>query len=295
MISILVPVYNYDIRDLASELNNQISVLDTKIEVVFYDDFSTKKNIIETNKNTANQFGFTFHTSDRNRGIAEALNYLSTLANYKWLIYLDSDVIPIQSNFLETYLSFINDQNKVFCGGLLYQKDKPKTGILRWEYGQKYEVQTLEQANENPYLNFKTCNFLIHKSILEKTHFKSENNLYGGVDTLFGLNLKKNNIEVVFIENRVYHYGLEDNVSFLKKTDLAIDSMIRLYENQDFINENTRLVDCYLMLKKYKVANLSNVFLRIFQPFMYRNLVSKKPSINIFQLYKLHLLLNKMN
>ena len=295
MISILVPVYNYDIRDLASELNNQISVLDTKIEVIFYDDFSTKKNITETNKNTANQFGFTFYTSDLNRGIAEALNYLSTLAKYDWLIYLDADVVPVNSNFIEIYIQLINDQNKAFCGGLLYQEDKPKEGILRWKYGQKYEVQTLEQANKNPYLNFKTCNFLIHKSVLGKNKFKSKNNLYGNIDTLFGLNLKQINIDVFFIENRVYHYGLEDSITFLNKTDLAIDSVISMYMNKNLKIENTRLIKFYLILKKGRITNLCKLFLENLKPMMLKNLKSNNPSVNIFQLYKLYLVLYKMS
>lgn len=295
MISILIPIYNWNISDLVTELNRQITTLEIEVEVIFYDDFSTDKNKVAINETVINQFGFKFVKSLQNRGIADALNFLSTLATYDWLIYLDADVIPVKSNFIKTYLHLIKDQNKVFCGGLLYQENKPKEGILRWKYGRKYEVQTTEGANENPFLNFKTCNFLIHKSVLEKTQFKSENNLYGGVDTLFGLNLKRNNFEVVFIENRVYHNGLEDNVSFLRKTDLAIDSMIRLYENQDFANENTRLVDCYLRLKKYKLVNLFNFSLGVVQPFMNKNLKSNNPSINIFQIYKLYLLLNKMN
>lgn len=295
MISILIPIYNWNISDLVTELNRQITTLEIEVEVIFYDDFSTDKNKVAINETVINQFGFKFVKSLQNRGIADALNFLSTLATYDWLIYLDADVIPVKSNFIKTYLHLIKDQNKVLCGGLLYQENKPIEGILRWKYGRKYEVQTTEEANENPFLNFKTCNFLIHKSVLEKTQFKSENNLYGGIDTLFGLSLKKKKIEVVFIENRVYHYGLEDSVSFLRKTDLAVDSMIRLYENQDFSNENTRLVDCYLLLKKYKLAGLFKFFLEVLQPFMNKNLKSDNPSIYIFQFYKLYLLFKKIN
>lgn len=295
MISILVPIYNWDIRDLADELNRQISELETEIEVIFYDDFSSNKSQIKENEVYVNQFGFKFYASQENRGIANALNFVSTLAKYDWLIYLDADVLPVKTDFLKIYTQLTKNKNEVFCGGLLYQDKEPSEGILRWKYGRKYEVQTTEEANKNPYLNFKTCNFLIHKSILQKNKFKSDKNLYGGIDTLFGLSLKNIKINVFFIENRVYHLGLESNQSFLDKTDLAIDSMIRLYENQENITENTRLVDFYLTLKKYKLVYLFKTLFKIIRPFMYRNLISNNPSINVFQLYKLDSLLNKMN
>lgn len=294
MISILVPVYNWDIKNLVFELNHQISHVETEIEVIFYDDFSTNRVQAKKNEIVATQFGFSYYVSQENRGIANALNFLSTLATYDWLIYLDADVFPANKNFLQMYLQSIKSKNEVFCGGLLYEEKEPSEGVLRWKYGKKYEVQTLDEANENPYLNFKTCNFLIHKSVFQLNKFKSDKNLYGGIDTLFGLSLKKINIEVSFIENRVYHHGLENNQLFLKKTSLAIDSMIRLYENKDFVAENTRLVDFYLVLKKYKLVYFLKPLLQIIRPFMYKNLTSNNPSINIFQVYKLDLLLTKM-
>lgn len=295
MISILVPVYNWNIRDLAEELNRQISELETEIEVIFYDDFSSNKSLVECNQSIINQFGFTYYISDENKGIADALNFLFTLAKYDWLIYLDADVLPVKEFFLKEYLQLTRNKKEVFCGGLLYQDEEPSEGILRWKYGRKYEVQATEEANENPYLNFKTCNFLIHKSVLQKNKFKSDKKLYGGIDTLFGLSLKNIDVNVLFIENRVYHLGLESNKCFLNKTNLAIESMIRLYENQDNITENTRLVEFYLKLKKYKLVYLFRILFKKIRPFMYRNLISNNPSINIFQIYKLDLLLSKMN
>jgi glycosyltransferase involved in cell wall biosynthesis len=295
MISILVPVYNYDISNLANELNCQITALNTEIEVVFYDDCSTDVTKVELNESVASRFGFRYFKSTQNKGIAEALNFLSTLAKYDWLIFLDADVIPKSPNFIKTYSEVLGDQKKVFCGGLLYQDEIPEKGILRWKYGRKYEVQSIEQANKNSYQNFKGCNFFLHKSVFGHSKFIAKNDLYGAIDTSFGIRLKNKNITIEFIENRVYHLGLEDNQTYIDKTNLVIESFFdQLKTNQFDEISSTKLIKTYLFLKQYKLHHLVYLTLSVFQKKILKNLLSKNPSTNLFQLYKLFLLLHKL-
>src|SRR5690606_31399301 len=115
-------------------------------------------------------------------------------------------------SFMKTYLDLIqkNTEKKVYCGGLKYLEEMKSFGILRWKYGVKLEVQSPEVAQKEPYLNFKSCNFLLTKSIIKQSPFRQLKENYG-FDTSFGIALESNKIPIQYIANPVYHLGLESN------------------------------------------------------------------------------------
>ena len=294
MISILIPVYNWDIKNLAQILSDQLSDLNINSEVIFYDDCSTDLALTEINKNVVEKLDFNYVLSSQNRGIAEALNYLATLAKYDWLIYLDADVLPIKSDFLKNYIEQITDEIKVFCGGLYYSELQPKEGILRWKYGKKYEVQTVEKANENPYLNFKACNFLIHRMVIQEYPFVSNNGKeYAAIDTLFGLKLENTPIKIEFIENRVYHLGLETNEIYLKKVENYVKSISKSFQINPEL-DSVRLVRFYKHKHKILLKTYAYIF-KYSKPLIIRNLLSNNSFLFLLQFYKLGLFIVELN
>ncbi|MGV0925301.1 glycosyltransferase family 2 protein [Empedobacter tilapiae] len=293
MISILIPIYNWNITDLALRLSQQIFAINTEIEVIFYDDCSTDKLLIEINRNVVKKYGFNYISSIQNRGIADALNYLESLAKYDWLLYLDADVFPVQNDFIFNYLSVIGKQNRIYCGGILYQNKEPSEGTLRWRYGRKYEVQTKEIANENPYLNFKACNFLVHKVVIQCYPFESNNGKeYAAVDTLFGLKLKNTSIEIEFIENRVYHLGLETNEIYVGKACFYAKSIAKEFIRKTEL-DGIRLVSFYKKQPLF-LLNIYGWVYRNFKTKITQNLVSNNPSLTLFQFYKFGLFLEEL-
>ncbi|WP_313374754.1 glycosyltransferase family A protein [Chishuiella sp.] len=294
MYSVLVPVYNWDIEKLAICLSHQISKLTINIEVIFFDDFSSNQELLYKNELLIEQLGFKFYKSSVNNGIAHTLNLLAKSSKYEWLIYLDADIIPVQQNFIDFYIHLNKNRNKIYCGGLLYETNKPKKGVLRWKYGRKYEVQTTQYANQNPYLNFKACNFFVHKSILSKHLFTSNNdNYYAAVDTLFGLKLKNTNVSIEFVDNRVYHLGLDSNEEYLNKAKLYVKSIVKSYKDKQVDMKSIRLIEFYERQNSFKIKVYSLLF-SFTKPIIYMNLLSRYPSIYLFQFFKLGYFIEEM-
>lgn len=286
MISVLVPVYNWDIERLALMLNEQCLDLGIETEIIFLDDCSSQVHLSQSNQKITTSLGFKYIISEQNKGIAFTLNQLAHLASHNHLIFIDSDVLPVHSNFL-AYYSQLSLQNRVYCGGLLYQSEKPIIGSLRWKYGNKNEVQDLAEANKNPYLNFKGCNFCCEKTTILKIPFITNVSTYSPVDTLFGLNLKSNSIEVVFVENRVYHLGLENNEDFLNKTEVLLNGFVSLGRIYPEIIQNSKLFNLYSKLDQLKLIFFIRYGFYFLKPFIKKNLLSKNPSTILFQVYKL--------
>lgn len=286
MISVLIPVYNWNIHDLAIELNHQCSDLGIETEIIFLDDCSSQISLSQSNQKIAESLGFKYLISDLNQGIASTLNKLANLATYHHLIFIDADVMPVHADFLKQYAK-LNIQDKVYCGGLLYQNQKPEIGTLRWKYGKKSEVQSLAEANQNPHLNIKGCNFCCDKKLVLNYPFATNIKTYSPIDTLFGLNLKANNKEILFIENRVYHLGLDDNESFLNKTEILLNGFISLGEMHPGIIQNSKLFKLYAKFDQLKLTSILKLGFKIFKPFLRKNLLSKNPSTALFQIYKL--------
>ena len=106
-------------------------------------------------------------------------------------------------------------------------------------------------------------------------------------DTLFSYHLKLNSINIEHIENPTYHLGLEESSTFLNKSIESVDAL-KLFLKQDLIPENYTLITrVFFKLKKVKLHYLLAFIYRAFKGFFKKNLLSKKPSLYVFDLYRL--------
>ena len=288
MISICIPTYNYSVIKLVSELDRQCRRNNIDYEILVLEDCSTKvcflKNI-EDLKNFENVKHLSF---EENQGRSKARNYLAKVARFDNLLFLDCDSEINDENFINCYLK--NIENPVVCGGTAYLKSQyEKNKELRYKYGIKCEMLSANVRNKKKI--FTTNNFLIHKNIFEKIQFKEFLKKYGHEDSLFGYELRKNNIKIKHIDNPVIHAGVEENSVFIDKTRLAIDNLI-IIQNQksidiDFINEIT-LAKTYKKLKNIRLNYLLKISFKISKNIVLRYLLySKNPNIFVFNFYKL--------
>ena len=286
MISILIHTYNYDICSLVHAIHKQVIILNIKFEVIVIDDFSTDKKSIQKNKAIAQHEYCEFIELHENIGRSKIRNLLAKRAKYDCLLFLDADVEILKSDFIKIYLDKISAKTQVIYGGITYQKNKPSANkILRWTYGTKREALTVTQRKKKPHLSFLTLNFIIHKNVFDSVYFNEDIPNLRHEDTLFALDLKKNKILVEHIDNPIIHLGLDSNESFIKKSEEAVDAIL-LFKKQNLIKPKdvkiTR-VGKNLHLLKF----IFSLFFKIFKNSMTKNLVSKKPSLFIFDLYRL--------
>ena len=111
MLSILIPTYNYNVTRLVKEIHKQLLETKIKFEIICLDDGS-KSHLNNKNKDINLLSNVNFSELDINIGRSAIRNLLAEKANYKWLLFLDADVIPKSKNFISDYISHISDENK---------------------------------------------------------------------------------------------------------------------------------------------------------------------------------------
>ena len=287
MLSILIPTYNYNTLPLIQELESQALKVNLVFELICIDDGSFSL-LNEENQKINALTNCIFIENKKNVGRSRIRNLLAEKAKYDWLLFLDADVMPLNNKFLSLYLDAISIKSKVIYGGIAYQEKPPgKDNILRWTYGKKREALSVDKRQENPYLRFLTLSFLIKKEVFKKVKFNEDipNNRHE--DTLFAVDLKNQKIGIEHIDNPVYHHGIETNEEFLDKSLRSVESLL-LLTKQGFIDSKHVLISKSFGLSKLFLLNhlLAKIY-KTFKAYLERNLLSEKPSLFIFDLYRL--------
>ncbi len=293
MISILIPTYNHSALSLVKELSNQAQSIEILYEILVLDDCSTNKKIIEENRSINNLENCSYTESNINNGRTFSRGILANNAKYEWLLFLDADVIPKDISFIEKYINEIKDNSfDVIIGGCAYENKKTqKNKVFRYTYGKKREEKAADLRNKFPHKNILSGNILIQKDIFLKYNYPYPNNIYG-LDNYFAFQLFKNKVTIKHIDNPIYHLGLEDNEVFFNKSINSIDSRINLLKNEPGINNFDSLIKNYNFFHKSKLNIIISFLFRLSEPFLKKRILSSKPSILAFDLYRLGYICN---
>lgn len=289
MISICIPIYNFDVSKLLVELSRQCNQIDVPSEIILIDDCSSReyKKI-----NEASCVNHTYIKLDKNIGRAKIRNLFLDYANFEYLLFLDCDVTIISTEFLASYLNRIQQGvDSVVCGGIIYTDKKPERNkLLRWKNGVIRETQTVEARKHSPNKSFMTANFLIFKKVFKKVLFDERISGYGHEDTLFGFNLKKNRISVYHIDSPILIGEIEENSKFLEKTNNGIINLINVLEytgyDSEFI-EDVTILNTYKKIKSKGLTNLVYIVFILFKPLLKKLLVNGYASLRLFDFYKM--------
>lgn len=288
MLSILIPTYNYNVLPLVTQIQKQVSLLKFEYEIIVFEDCSTLK-IIE-NQQINSIENSTYKLLDKNIGRSKIRNLLAKSAKYNWLLFLDADVIPEKDNFISKYLDEIkrNEKERIIYGGIVYTKEKPKKEfVFRWKYGNQREAKSLPDRIKNKHLSLLTLNFLSHKNIFKKVLFNETILNLRHEDTLFSFDLKKQNINVEHIENRVIHLGLDSFEKAIKKENDSIISLNYLLKN-DLIDVNyLKITKIYTLICRLKLDSIILFLYNFFKLIILENLRSNNPNLVLFDFYRL--------
>ena len=285
MLSILIPTYNYNISPLVSELNSQCINAKIDFEIIVLDDFSN--SFLEENQIINKLQNCKFKVNKKNIGRTQTRTILAKNAKYNWLLFLDADVIPVNKNFISTYISSINNKFQVIIGGCQYDNMLPNNSkILRYRYGKLREEKMASLRNTKPYSFVFSGNILIQKNTFELCNYKEISNLYG-MDIYFSYQLFIHNINVLHIDNGIFHLGLESNEVFFEKSLQSVISRKEILEKKDKIEEINKLLSKYKTLKKYHLTCVINICFKLSRRFLKSKILNKNPSLFCFDLYRL--------
>jgi glycosyltransferase involved in cell wall biosynthesis len=290
-ISLLIPVFDYDIIALVHSMKDAMGKVPEFYEILIGDDGSSAE--YRKKYRSLEEDNVKVISSKKNIGRAAIRNRLALEAKGDFLIFIDADVMlpGTAEAYMLKWLPFLNN-SRVICGGTLYHDSAPgdPDKLLRWKYGKWREQKSAVERNKHPHRGFSTFNVLFEKSVFSKIRFNEELKQYGHEDTLLGFQLKKAGIDILHIDNGLMHEGLESNRDFLNKTKLGIENLSQLY---DKVTDKKSFSETVLMLKIYyklRLLGLTRILAAIFIRYRDRmeiRLDSSNISLLLFAFYKM--------
>ena len=293
MLSILIPVYNFDIRNLVTELQKQAVLANVPFEIIVLDDVS--ENRFKTvNREIAYLAHVTYTELPFNIGRSKIRNKLQSIAKYNYLLFMDSDAEIRSSEFIEKYIKECKGE-VVICGGMAYassynQYSQKNNFDLRLKYGTRRECKTAEERNIYPNNSFMTFNFLISKSILQNISFDESLSHYGHEDTVFGLELKQRSIIIKHINNSLYHLELDSNSEFIKKALSSVANLSSILKRGYYYNDlkqDVKLLRYYSTLEIFGLTSLVGMLYRFTHKSIERNLIERGKNLFYFDMLRL--------
>jgi glycosyltransferase involved in cell wall biosynthesis len=296
MISICIPVYNYDIREFVKGIAIQCEELKLAYELICVDDCSTNLQLETINRLFIEEYAnskIKYEALTANKGRSAIRNYLVSKSMFDYCWFLDCDgKVGGNKNLVKTFLQHLKEFT-VISGGRIYQKEIPENKLLRlhWTWASKRELIDVSERMQQPVQHFLSNNFVAHKDILLQIPFNEELNGYGYEDTFWASQIVNAGFNIQHINNPVIHDGLETNSDFINKIEESIINLVRL--KQICINNK---IEFPIKSKLTNLAELlSKPIIREFSAFYFsknRNrwklkLMGDKFNLFIFDLYRL--------
>ena len=285
ILSILIPVYNYNCVALVKALQQQAENCNIDYEILVADDGSDNAAVVCQNREINAIPHSCYHEMGKNHGRSWIRNWLVSQSQGEFLLFIDSDAELSNAHFIGNYLRLV-EKGAVICGGILHPEEEPSpTRRLRYRYEKAMEpCFTAERRNQHPYANLRTFNFMMPREVALTHPFDESITLYGYEDTLLGGMFEKEGLKVIHIDNPLINADIEENPIFLKKTE---ESMHSLYQLKDKMRHHSRLLTSYEKIRRLKLDTLLRFVFPLLRPMLTWHLTGKQPTVIALQFYKL--------
>lgn len=283
-LSILIPTYNDLCVNLVDALRQQAEQIDVIYEILVGDDGSTDTEVIEQNQQIDVWPHCHYIRQAENIGRAAIRNLLAKESHHDWLLFIDSDMSMVRTDYLSHYLTM--DSAEVVDGGVTIGGDADTLkGNLRYRYEKAAEQEhTVEIRQQNPYRDFHTANFLIRRDLMLAHPFDERFRYYGYEDVLFGKQLRADRIAITHIDNPMGFCTFESNPDFVSKTE---EGLRTLHQFRDELRGYSRLITLVDGIHIPLIVSLIRLTHRLCGSLIRRHLCGHHPNLRLFGLYKL--------
>lgn len=295
MLSVCIPVYNFDIRDLICELYRQAEKLSIEYEIVCIDDHS---DLSFHNINRSISDKARYIRLDSKIGRARIRNLFLSYAQFNYLLFLDCDTAINHNNYLRMYVDLLYAKPALICGGKYWCKEFDANQRLHYRFDRFCDCLDVSHRLAHPRRNFTSLNFVIKKSILESLPFDDSFADLGHEDTFIGYQLLKRNIPITHIENGVVHLGLESNRQFLKNTEMSVINLSLIYrmmnQDSDFSQMDSIMIS-YSFCKRFGLLWLVKLLFALSGDMLRKWFIGGFGNMCLFRFYKLGLFVKSMS
>lgn len=246
LVSIIIPIYNAE-KDLDRCIKSIINQTYKKFELILVNDGSSDKSE-EICKKYAKKDKRVKYIYQQNSGVSKARNFGFENSVGEFIYYVDADDF-LEINALETFMKYSNkyDADIVRASYKINKRIANETPYLHTIYNRPIENLSKEIiANFINYrLNPAAWLLFMKREVAEKNLFLQ--NFGYGEDLLYTLELLLKCKKIVFIENILYNYIVNDNGASMShnKYERNISNLYNLVEevNKILILNKVRNID----------------------------------------------------
>lgn len=289
MLSVCIPVYNFDVTPLVTKLVEQSKTNQLIMEILVFDDGS-KILYKETNRKIKSFNGVVYKELKKNLGSAAIRNKLASEASFKNILFLDSDS-DIHSKFIKKYIPYLSGDDLIVYGGRIHPKSLPSNDkSLRWKVGKTKEDHNATIRNKVPNKSFMSNNFLVKKELFNHFSFDESIKRSGHEDSIFGIELELKGIKIIHLDNPVVHIGLENNEEFINKTRQRLETLIFLvqkHKENELLSKRITILKYYKLIEQFNMINIISSIFNLTKKRIEKNLHTKNPSMFLYDFYKL--------
>lgn len=204
---------------------------------------------------------------------------------YDYVLTIDGDARVTSPDFINQYILHRDDATVVYGGLTTSPQDLRPDNHLRYAYERATShYQSLSYRQAHPYDHFTAFNTLFHKSLFSQVNFTDQLHQYGFEDTFMGDRLRRLGIAIRHIDNPLQHTGINSNVAFVANTELALQNLTCLPHS---FQQRVRISRLALRLQRLHLLGPLRLLYRLSGPALRRQLLSPRPSLLVFKVYKL--------
>ncbi|WP_083759537.1 glycosyltransferase family 2 protein [Maricaulis maris] len=231
LLSILVPFYRDDPGALLDALAPLVRPHDD-IELILYDDGEPDPALNRQVSAHIDHLDIAIRllSSARNRGRAAGRNLLAQQAHGAWLLYLDADMTPRDSGFLNRYREVINaDACDAVFGG--YETDWPEDHELQLHAALSHASDQNDAATRNGIgaTAFCSSNLLVRSSVMKACPYDNGYTGWGWEDVDWAVSAARD-FTLRHIDNPARHGGLQTSGVLLDKFRAGAANFKRLLD-----------------------------------------------------------------
>jgi len=218
-LAVLIPFYQDNPANLLESLFEQMGQ-NNNVQIWVYDDGTQNKALsaelsalIKSAKSRANLL-----TASENRGRSFARNYLVDQTGSDWVLFLDADMLPVQSSFLDDYLKLIESQNTdiVFGGFSVPNHVTDKDRELHRVFSKVSDALDVKARERYGAQYVCSSNLCVRKSVLKDEPFDPGFKGWGWEDSEWAARVVKK-YNLCHADIPALHLGLETTDTLLRR------------------------------------------------------------------------------
>jgi len=209
LISVMIPFYRDDPERLLGALGTEAA---KSVEIVVLNDGSNEALLTESivRQITALPLPARLITLPANEGRSKGRNRLAANARGKWLLFLDSDMLPDSPAFLGAWLDLVRKSKPAvaFGGFSLDQAPHTRDNALHRAMAGRSDCVPAEIRALTPEKYVFTSNLLVRRDVFDTEAFDEGFAGWGWEDVEWAMRVSRK-FEIVHIDNTATHLGLD--------------------------------------------------------------------------------------